>query len=42
MKESILSVKIKVSDNNSHVGLVDPTISEPVSMPILLGLFKGL
>lgn len=41
MKESILSVKVKVSDDNNHVELVDPTTSEPVSMPILLGCLRA-
>ncbi len=42
MKESILSVKVKVSDDNSYVELVNPTTSESICLPVMMGLVKSM
>lgn len=40
MKETTLTIKIKVSDDNNHVEIVDPSTSEPICALILMGILK--
>lgn len=42
MKETTLTIKIKVSDDNNHVEIVDPSTSEPICALILMGIFKSM
>ena len=34
--------KVKVSDDNSYVELVNPTTSEPICLPVMMGLVKSM
>lgn len=42
MKETTLTIKIKVSDDNNHVEIVDPSTSEPICAFVLMGIFKSM
>ena len=42
MKETTLTIKIKVSDDNNHVEIVDSSTSEPICALVLMGIFKSM
>ena len=42
MQETTLTVKIKVSDDNSHLEIVNPSTTEPICALILMGIFKSM
>lgn len=42
MKETTLTIKIKVSDDNNHVEIVNPSTSEPICALILMGIYKSM
>ena len=42
MQETTLTVKIKVSDDNNHLEIVNPSTTEPICALILMGIFKSM
>ena len=42
MQETTLTVEIKVSDDNSHLEIVNPSTTEPICALILMGIFKSM
>lgn len=42
MDKTILQIEIKVSDDKKYVQLVNPTTSEPICLPVIMGLIKSM
>jgi tRNA threonylcarbamoyladenosine modification (KEOPS) complex Cgi121 subunit len=42
MQETKLTITIGVSEGDSHVVIYNPSTTEAVSMPVLMGVFKSL
>ena len=42
MQETKLTITIRVSEGDSHVVIYNPSTTEAVSMPVLMGVFKSL
>ena len=41
MDKTILKIEVKVSDDKKHVELVNPSTSEPICLPVIMGLIKA-
>lgn len=42
MQETKLTITIGVSEGDSHVVIYNPSTTEAVSIPVLMGVFKSL